>query len=179
MALDRGTAETGAVARSWQADLLHLNLPSQAAGLQVDLPIVVASHSCLPTWWHAVRGTELPADWVWQRHRNLCGFERADAIVVPSESHGAALSRVYGSLPPLRVIHNATAVARRTMGQGGADPAALAAGGTRQERSSVDLAAKSLPWPVVLAGPTARAARGNSELPQHSNSWRSATWTMC
>ena len=49
-------------------------------------------------------------DWAWQIERNQAGFQRADAVVVPSRSHGAALNAVYDRLPPLHVIHNATAV---------------------------------------------------------------------
>ena len=40
-----------AIARDWGADLLHLNLPSQAAGFPDGMPVVVTSHSCLATWW--------------------------------------------------------------------------------------------------------------------------------
>src|SRR5690348_9021036 len=38
-----------AMARAWGADLLHLNLPSQAAGIPDGIPVVVTSHSCLAT----------------------------------------------------------------------------------------------------------------------------------
>lgn len=31
------------------ADLLHLNLPSQAAGMETAKPVVVVSHSCVVT----------------------------------------------------------------------------------------------------------------------------------
>ncbi len=44
-----------ACARRHRADLLHLNMPGQAAGLDLALPLVVASHSCVPD---LVRGGE-------------------------------------------------------------------------------------------------------------------------
>ncbi len=90
-ALRPGTERLGALARAWRADVLHLNLPSQAAWLSTGLPVVVASHSCVPTWWHAVQGTPLPASLAWQYQRNQDGFRRADAVLVPTESHGACL----------------------------------------------------------------------------------------
>ena len=90
-ALDRGTDMLASLARDWRADLLHLNLPSQAAGLPEGRPVVVASHSCVPTWWRAVQGTALPSAWAWQTERNQAGFRRADAVIVPSRSHAAAL----------------------------------------------------------------------------------------
>ena len=49
-----------AMARDWDADLLHLNLPSQAAGIPDGIPVVVTSHSCLATWWRAVKDGDLP-----------------------------------------------------------------------------------------------------------------------
>jgi hypothetical protein len=37
------------LARGWHADVLHLNLPSQAVGVADGIPVVVTSHSCLAT----------------------------------------------------------------------------------------------------------------------------------
>lgn len=151
--LDRGTAALGSIARRWDADLLHINLPSQAAGLPRACPLVVASHSCVPTWWEAVRGTELPTDWAWQHERNRAGLRHADAVLVPSESHAAALRRVYGILPPLHVVHNASAVAA---GNQAKEPFILAVGRWWDEGKNgevLNVAAASSRWPVLLAGP--------------------------
>jgi glycosyltransferase involved in cell wall biosynthesis len=150
-ALRSGTAKLDELATNWDADLLHLNLPSQAAGLSIDRPVVVASHSCVPTWWQAVQGTSLPASLAWQRQCNHDGFQRADAILVPSESHGAALRHVYGELPPLCVVHNATSVEP-------SDPIKeemiLAVGRWWDAGKNGEiLDAAASPWPVLLAGP--------------------------
>ena len=56
-----------AMAQDWGANLLHLNNPSQAAGLPESMPVVVTSHSCLATWWSAVKGNDLPHDGVGSR----------------------------------------------------------------------------------------------------------------
>lgn len=166
-----GNAERlAALARAWDADVLHLNLPSQAAGLPEDgRPVLVVSHSCVPTWWRAVRGSELPPDWAWHQRLNLMGLRRADAIAAPSASHAAALRGVYGKLPPIRVIHNATAAGAMDTAEVGGEPfAANAPGITKQDiilsvgrwwdagknGEALDRAATSVPWPVALAGPT-------------------------
>jgi len=161
--LDRGTGALASLAREWKADLLHLNLPSQAAGLSHrrladpglpgHCPIVVASHSCVPTWWRAVHGTDLPAAWAWQNQRNLAGFQRADAIVVPSAAHGAALEAVYHHLPPLHVVHNATAVEPADEPK---ERAILSVGrwwDAGKNGAALDKAAATVPWQVILAGP--------------------------
>jgi glycosyltransferase involved in cell wall biosynthesis len=148
-----GTMKLMALARSWDADLLHLNLPFQAARLGYDRPVVVVSHSCVPTWWEAVRGTELPSDWTWQREQNREGFRRADAVLVPSESHGEALRAVYGELPPPHVVHNAIAVTPLDHPK---DDLILAVGRWWDEGKNggiLDAAAMFSPWPIVLAGP--------------------------
>lgn len=89
-------------------DLLHLNLPSQGAGFVSDLPIVAVSHSCVVTWFEAVCGTRPSADWSWQAERNRRGFDCADIVIAPSRSHAEALTRCYGAIPKLEIVHNCT-----------------------------------------------------------------------
>lgn len=95
------------IAGASSVDLLHLNLPSQAAGLVIDLPVVVVSHSCVATWFAAVRGTLLPADWQWHEGLNWRGFAAADMIIAPSHSHADALSRSYG-IGGIEVVPNSS-----------------------------------------------------------------------
>ena len=152
-ALDRGTAMLASLARDWNADILHLNLPSQAFGLPDYCPVVVASHSCVPTWWRAVRGTDLPNEWAWQIDRNQAGFRRADAIVVPSKSHAAALETAYGELPSLHVIHNATAVEPTDEPKASAVLSVGRWWDPGKNGAVLDEAAATVAWPVILAGP--------------------------
>jgi glycosyltransferase involved in cell wall biosynthesis len=151
--LDRGTDMLASLALNWGADILHLNLPSQAAKLPDGPPVVVASHSCVPTWWRAVHGEGLPAAWTWQVDRNQAGFQRASAVIVPSKSHAMALNVVYSGLPPLHVIHNATAVEPADEPQ---EPRILSVGrwwDPGKNGAVLDEAAATVPWPVILAGP--------------------------
>ena len=87
------TRELGALSAAEKVDLLHLNVPSQAYGLDTGIPAVVVSHSCVATWWHTVRGTPLPDAWQWQRQRTLQGFARADAIVAIEKGRVAEIGR--------------------------------------------------------------------------------------
>lgn len=143
------------MADCWGADLIHLNLPSQAAAMKGRLPVVVASHSCLPTWWQAVKTDPMPAGWQWQRSINRQGFDRASAVLVPTFSHGQALSRAYGAVPNLTVVPNATASRGSTVEK---EAFVLAAGRWWDEAkglSILDAASQLCSWPVVLAGSTA------------------------
>ncbi|MEX6506185.1 glycosyltransferase family 4 protein [Jiella sp. M17.18] len=96
-----------ALAEETGADLLHLNLPSQAAGIETARPVVVVSHSCVVTWWAAMREGPLPADWDWQFALNRAGFERADAIVAPAKAHAEAVRAAYAGIRPVRTVPNA------------------------------------------------------------------------
>lgn len=152
-ALDGVPAVLEALARDQRCDLLHLNLPSQAAGIARGLPVLAVSHSCVPTWWEAVRGTPLPAGWGWQADRNRRGLQRADAVLAPSASHAAALVRAYGLVPKPGVVHNATAALPADTSK---EPFVLAAGRWWDEgknAATLDAAAASSPWPVHMAGP--------------------------
>ncbi|RDJ03825.1 glycosyltransferase [Rhizobium grahamii] len=99
-----------ALATQRRVDLLHLNLPSQAARLDLAMPVVAVSHSCVVTWFAAVRASAVPVDWRWQQALNARGFKRADAVVAPSSSHAAMLEAAYGPVENLTVIYNASAV---------------------------------------------------------------------
>jgi glycosyltransferase involved in cell wall biosynthesis len=139
-------------AQDWRADLLHLNVPSQAAGLAEGLPVVVASHSCVPTWWQAMRTEPIPAMWQWQQERNRAGLARADGVMVPTEAHGRAMQDVYGALPGLSVVPNATMVAGSPARK---QPFVLSAGRWWDEGKNgavLDAAAAHTVWSVVMAG---------------------------
>lgn len=141
------------IAREEGADLLHLNLPSLAAGIDQRWPVVVVSHSCVVTWWRAMRAGPLPADWEWQKRRNAVGFARADAIVTPTRSQADLLRACYLALPPVEVVPNASAATFPPVEK---RPFALAAGRWWDEGKGglvLDAAAARVKWPVMMAGP--------------------------
>ena len=151
-ALERIAGPLADEARDWGADLLHLNLATQAAGFTCELPVVVVAHSCVPTWWRTVRDTPLPDAWAWQPRRNRDGLDRADAVIAPSGSHAAALASVYGPIERLRVVHNATDAVSCDAAK---RPFVLAAGrwwDEGKDAATLDRAARASVWPVRLVG---------------------------
>jgi glycosyltransferase involved in cell wall biosynthesis len=152
-ALDTVAPAIAAWARDWRADVVHLSAPSQAVGQPDGPAVIVQSHSCVPTWWAAMRGNDLPAEWRWQVERNRAGFHRADGVIVPSASHGHALKRVYGVVPRLRVVPNATT----SVTNFSVDKQAyvFAAGRWWDEGKNgqvLDAAAARTSWPILMAG---------------------------
>lgn len=89
------TAETiAAMAARAEADLVHLNTPALAAAAYA-VPVVAVAHSCLASWWAAVRGGELPHDFIWRTRAMARGLAAADAVVCPSRSYAAVLRDTY------------------------------------------------------------------------------------
>lgn len=133
-------------------DLLHLNLPSQAAGFPAQTPVVVVSHSCVTTWFDAVRASGLPREWLWQKRVNRLGFDRADVVLAPSSSHAARLVRCYGRIDDLKVVHNGSRSSCPVMPK---ENFVLAAGRWWDEGKNgavLDRAAAHIRWPVLMAG---------------------------
>jgi glycosyltransferase involved in cell wall biosynthesis len=157
-----------ALAAAQAADLVHLNLPSQAAGLVLDIPVVVVSHSCLSTWWEAVRGGPLPQAWAWQHALTGEGLSAADVAVAPSRPHADALERAYGPQPRLRVVTNGVPPAETTAPPRRNCVVAAARWWDDGKNGRVlDEAAASSPWPVVMAG-ALQGPRGERFDPVHA-----------
>ena len=155
-ALDKvGPALLG-VAEAEGVDLLHLNLPSQAALLDTDLPVVVMSHSCVVTWFAGVRGEDVPAGWHWHKAVNRRGFDRADLVLAPSRSHAAMLEAAYGGIDNLHVVYNAASCAEAPSGaREGLVTAAARWWDDGKNGRVLDEAAKTSLWPVIMAGSNA------------------------
>ncbi len=154
VALDEGTGMLASLAREWKADVLHLNLPSQACGLAEGCPVVVASHSCVPTWWRAVQGS---------RSSEARGHGKSSAIrpgssapmrlLCPAKATVRRWTRFIGAMPRFHVIHNASSVEAADAPK---DKVVLSVGrwwDPGKNGAVLDEAAATIPWPVILAGP--------------------------
>lgn len=141
-----------AAARGAGADVIQVNLPSQAAKLHVDMPVVAVSHSCVVSWFRAVSGADPPEHWQWQRRLNAWGFARSDAVVAPSRSHAELLARCYPDLGRIEVVANAAGPAPRTQSR---QPFAYAAArwwDAGKNAGVLDFAAAGASWPVLALG---------------------------
>lgn len=143
------------LARTNKVDVLHLNLPSQAAGMVTDIPILTVSHSCVVTWFAGVRQQAVPQEWQWQQQLNRAGFARSDAVISPSASHAAMLHSAYGSIPHLRVVHNGSRLENVLAEK---RDVVFAAGRWWDDGKNgrvLDEAAPLIKWPVLMAGSNA------------------------
>jgi glycogen synthase len=102
--LDAGAVLRGLVRRT-KPDLVHLNSPAIAAELDLDVPVLGMCHSCLATWWTAVKDAPMPADFLWRSRLQWQGMMACDALAAPSSAFAEALVRTY-EIPAPFVVHN-------------------------------------------------------------------------
>ena len=141
------------LARAEAVDLLHLNLPSQAAAIDTELPVIVMSHSCVVTWFAGVRGEAVAADWQWHHAVNRRGLIRADLALAPSRSHARMLEEAYGPIDKLQVVYNASRSEETSDPKSALVSAAARWWDDGKNGHVLDEAAASTAWPIKMAGP--------------------------
>jgi glycogen(starch) synthase len=133
-------------------DVIHLN-GYVHANLPWDSPTLVVGHSCVFSWWQAVKQEKPPSDWEQYKTEVTNGLRAADLVVTPSTAMLRALKTQYGPLKNTRVIYNGrnpeqfnTAPKR---------PFILSAGRLWDPAKNIDRVVRlgsELPWPVLVAG---------------------------
>ena len=145
-----------ALAEREEVDLVHLN-GAGLGDLPTDRPVIATQHSCLATWWQAMRPeAPLPGAWQWHRARMAAGLRAAAAVIAPSAAFAAQIRQAYGADLELEVVRNGRSphrfgpCARR-------QAVVITAGRLWDEAKNVrtlDAAAAGVLWPVLAAGPT-------------------------
>lgn len=93
---------------AFDADVIHLNGYAHA-GLAWGKPVVVATHSCVFSWWRAVYGCAPDAEWAEYKRRVTAGLDAADLVIAPSRAMADSVEREYHvDSHKVRVIHNFT-----------------------------------------------------------------------
>lgn len=142
------------LAASSEVDSVHLHTPALVNGRRWPAPVVAVAHSCVATWWRAVRGGALPHDFAWRAACTADGLAHADAVIAPSRSFASMLQSVYSETRPIAVVHNGRRPPRRPAD--GRRRAVLTAGRLWDEGKNIavlDRAAARLGSPIHAAGP--------------------------
>lgn len=136
-------------------DVVHSNAFAHGA-LPFRAPRLVVGHSCVLSWFEAVRREPAPPGWDRYRAAVAAGLRGADAVVAPSAAMAAALERHYGPIPPPIVVPNGRDARRFPPGE--KEDVVLGAGRLWDEAKNAAALARvapRLPWPVFIAGETA------------------------
>lgn len=139
---------------------VHLHAPALAGPDAWGIPIVAVVHSCVATWWQAVRSGPLSHDLAWRAAATRVGIHAASAVIAPSNAHAAATRHAYGDLAII-TVHNGS---DRPLSPAGVDRSE--AGTTRsiltagrlwddaKDAAALNHIAPDLTAPIRAAGPT-------------------------
>jgi glycogen(starch) synthase len=133
-------------------DLIHLNGYAHGS-LPWSSPMVMVGHSCVLSWWRAVKREAAPADWDRYAQEVATGLAAADLVIAPSEAMLGALGEHYATLPKTRVILNGRDP--RAFKPSAKESIVFAAGRLWDEAKNLEAlerVAPSLPWDIFVAG---------------------------
>lgn len=149
--------------RQLQPDLLHLNQFAFGA-LPFVAPTLLVAHSCVLSWWRAVHGEAVPAEWMRYRRAVVQGLAGADLVGAPTRVMLTSLAQNYGHLQGGMVLPNARSPAAYAPAP--KEPLILSAGrlwDAAKNLSALEAVAPRLSWPVCVAGSNAQPTGGVRE----------------
>jgi glycogen synthase len=143
--------------RACRPDIVHLN--GYAHGnLPWRTPAVVVAHSCVYSWFTAVKQRTPPAQWDTYYRRVRDGLAAAKHVVAPSNAMLCDIHRHYGPFSPHRfsVVYNGIRQSRVQV-SGLRKPLIVAAGRVWDEAKNMallDRIASRVVWPLKVIGDT-------------------------
>jgi glycosyltransferase involved in cell wall biosynthesis len=140
--------------RETSADIVHLNSPALAAGGGFAAPVLGVCHSCLATWWSAVKEGPMPDDFAWRTHALWRGLIACDALAAPTRAFAQAVARTYEIPAPFMVPNGRRAPRPGTVSR---EPLVFTSGRLWDDGKNVatlDAAAARMSVPLYAAGPT-------------------------
>jgi glycogen synthase len=140
------------IEQDFQPDLIHLNGYAHGS-LPWSAPTLVVGHSCVLSWWFAVKNIPLPE--CFHRYRDAVrdGLQNGDLVIAPSQTMLEFLEVFYGPLARAGVIPNGRR--RVPFDVLSKERVVLTAGRLWDEAKNIEAlahAAHRLHWPVCLAG---------------------------
>jgi glycogen synthase len=157
-----------ALERTLNPDIVHLNGYSHAA-LPWSVPVVVVAHSCVRTWWRAVKNEPAPPRLAHYTREVAAGLAAARIVIAPTVAMLDALTAEYGALPRSRVIPNGCgAIDGETPAFDEKEPLILSAGRVWDDAKNIraiSSVAGDLAWPVYVAGECRQPGKLESEVP--------------
>lgn len=156
------------IERRFKPDVVHLNNFIHGA-LGFQAPKLVVGHSCVLSWWRAVKGEPAPSEWNWYRHQVTRALRAADLVIAPSHAMLAALQQHYGPLRFGEVIPNGRD--HETFIPLPKEEFVLVVGRLWDEAKNLGAMIKvapELPWPVYVAGDLEHPDGGTTSTPHVS-----------
>lgn len=139
--------------KQFAPDLIHLNSYGHGS-LGWHAPVILTTHSCVLSWWAAVKSEPIPPSWNRYRDEVTGSLRSAGLVTAPSRAMLRTLAQNYGTdLPESRVVPNGRSAFLYYVTS--KEPFILAAGRLWDEAKNIATLAKvaeKLAWPVYVAG---------------------------
>lgn len=143
-----------------QPDVVHLN---NYAHVEEDwtAPVVTVFHSCVQTWWQAVKGKAAPEEWDHYSRIVKESLQESDIVIGPTRAILDKAQKTHGFTSEMKVIHNGksfTAAEEKPR-----EEIILCMGRMWDEAKNFPLLsniAERLPWPVYVAGESVNPSTG-------------------
>jgi glycosyltransferase involved in cell wall biosynthesis len=138
--------------RKVRPDIMHFNNYAQVSN-EWQCAIVTVFHSCMHTWYTAVKQEKPPEEW--ERYRKMLNkaLFLSDVVVFPSFGIRAMAEQVHGNIAQSQVIYNGADL--KPFEDVPKQPYVLGAGRLWDEAKNMCLlcdAATQLTWPLKIAG---------------------------
>lgn len=148
------------ISENFQPDLVHLN--SFAHGnLPWKKPVLMVVHSCVLSWWQAVKKVDAPENWSPYKEAVKIGLSAANLVVAPSAAMLREAADLYGPFAQERVIYNGRNKNRFHYAH--KEPFIFSMGRIWDEAKNLKLltqVAGKLKWPVYIAGQNVHPVTG-------------------
>ncbi|WP_299824093.1 glycosyltransferase [uncultured Pontibacter sp.] len=145
-----------------QPDLVHLNSMVHGA-LDFGVPTVVVVHSCVLSWWKAVKEEDAPQSWKKYKELVTKGLQAADMVVAPTQAMMNQATALYGPFKRSAVIYNGRGQHGFQFGK--KEPFVFSMGRVWDEAKNISMLAhiaSELSWPVYIAGDDKHPATGKT-----------------
>jgi len=143
-------------------DLIHLNNYAQVCE-DWECPTVSDFHSCVQTWWQAVKGTSAPAQWQQYTETVKSSLQCSDVVVSPSKAILEKAQSTHGFTSDTRVIYNGRDLQFPDKKE--KENIIFCIGRIWDEGKNLLMLAKvarNLPWPVYIAGSNINPSTGKA-----------------
>jgi glycogen(starch) synthase len=162
-----------ALERETAPDVVHLNDLAHG-GLDWLSPVLLVAHSCVLSWWEAVRHQAAPSP-EWDRYRDVVhnSIMSSNLVAAPTAAMLSAIIRHYAEPENTAVIPNGRNFPRMLMSaeekRRHAQPLIFSAGRLWDEAKNIaalELIADELHWSLAIAGERRDPGTGNVGAPQ-------------
>ncbi len=140
------------LAEQVQPDVVHLNGYVHGS-LPWEYPALIVSHSCVLSWWYAVKGVPAPDEYKRYSHEVARGIHSVPMVLAPTRAMLTSVERHYGCCRTGRVIANGRDPSLFVPGE--KQPMIFAAGRVWDDAKNImalQKVAPELDWPVYVAG---------------------------